>query len=98
MQPDQKPKSDFEDWLSNADGLSRRAFLAGTAGVGLAGFAIAANPVKGQVISTPVEGLVTQEGRIPVASFQVPIYEARPAGAERYPVLKCSACTSTSKM
>ena len=38
----------IEDWLANAyGGISRRDFLAkmGAAGIGLAGFAIAATPV-----------------------------------------------------
>ena len=50
-----------EDWLANAyDGMSRREFLAkvGVAGVGLAGFAIAATPVAGKVITTASEGLI----------------------------------------
>ena len=49
-----------EDWIANAyEGMSRRQFLArmGAAGAGLVGFAIAANPVADEVITTPTGGL-----------------------------------------
>jgi hypothetical protein len=48
-----------EDWLANAyEGMSRRQFLArmSAAGVTLAGFAVAANPVAGEVITTSADG------------------------------------------
>jgi carboxymethylenebutenolidase len=57
------------------------------AGVTLAGFAIAASPVAGEVITTPAEGLKVTEGKVPSADFQVPIYEAHPAAAGKYPVV-----------
>jgi len=79
-----------KDWIANArQDLSRRQFLAGAAvtGVSLAGFAVAATPVAGQVITTPTEGLAVTESKVQVGDFQVPIYEARPAPAGRYPVV-----------
>ena len=79
-----------KDWIANArQDLSRRQFLAGAAatGVSLAGFAVAATPVAGQIITTPTEGLVVAESKVQSGDFQVPIYEARPAAAGRYPVV-----------
>ena len=79
-----------EDWLANAyGGLSRREFMAsiGAAGVGLAGFAVAATPVAGKVIRTPVEDLVIAETSVGSGGFPVPVYEARPTAAGRYPVV-----------
>jgi len=79
-----------EDWLANAyDGMSRREFLAkmGVAGVGLAGFAIAATPVAGKVISTAAVGLAVSDGTVPSDGFRVPIYEARPAAPGKYPLV-----------
>jgi carboxymethylenebutenolidase len=79
-----------EDWLANAyEGMSRRQFLARmtATGVGLAGFAIASSPVAGEVITTPSEGLTVTDGKVSSGGFQVPIYEARPAGAGKYPVV-----------
>jgi carboxymethylenebutenolidase len=79
-----------EDWIANAyEGMSRRQFLArmGAAGAGLVGFAIAANPVAGEVITTPTEGLKAAEGTVPSGDFQIPIYEAHPAATGKYPVV-----------
>jgi len=79
-----------EDWIANAyEGMSRRQFLArmSAAGVTLAGFAIAASPVAGEVITTPTDGLKVTEGKVPSGDFQVPIYEAHPAGAGKYPAV-----------
>jgi carboxymethylenebutenolidase len=81
---------EVKDWLINArPDVSRRQFLAGAsvAGASLAGFAIAAEPVAAQVISTPTEGLVATEGKVRAGDFEIPIYEARPAAAGRYPVV-----------
>ena len=79
-----------EDWIANTyQGMSRRQFLAGmgAVGVGLAGYAIAATPVAGQVVSTPADRLATADGKVPMGDFSIPIYEARPAAAGRYPVV-----------
>jgi len=79
-----------KDWIANAyEGMSRRQFLArmSAAGASLAGFAIAANPVAGEVITTPTGGLTVTDGKVPSGDFQVPIYEARPATTGKYPVV-----------
>ena len=79
-----------EDWIANAyEGMSRRQFLArmSAAGVTLAGFAIAASPVAGEVITTPTDGLKVTGGKVPSGDFQIPIYEARPASDGKYPVV-----------
>ncbi len=79
-----------EDWIANAyEGMSRRQFLAqmGAAGAVLAGFAIAAKPVAGEVITTPSDGLAVADSKVVSKGFQVPIYEARPATAGKYPVV-----------
>ena len=79
-----------ENWLSNAyEGMSRRQFLArmSAAGIGLAGFAMAAESVAGEVITTPGDGIIATDGMVSVENFQVPIYEARPATSGKYPVV-----------
>ncbi len=79
-----------EDWLANAyEGMSRRQFISrmSAAGVALAGFAIAANPVAGEVITTPTDGLSVADGKVPSGDFQIPIYEARPSAVGKYPVV-----------
>ncbi len=79
-----------EDWIANAyEGMSRRQFFAqmGAAGAVLAGFAIAAKPVAGEIISTSSDGLAVADGKVVSKGFQVPIYEARPATAGKYPIV-----------
>jgi carboxymethylenebutenolidase len=69
--------------------MSRRQFLAqmGAAGAVLAGFAIAAKPVAGEIITTTSDGLTIADGKVVSKGFQVPIYEARPATAGKYPIV-----------
>lgn len=79
-----------KDWLANAyGGISRRKFLAnvGVAGIGIAGFNIAATPVLGNVISTSLNGIAVDDGTLLSGDFRVPIYEARPTTARKYPVV-----------
>jgi carboxymethylenebutenolidase len=79
-----------EDWIANAyEGMSRRQFLAqmGAAGAALAGFAIAAKPVAGEIITTRSESLTVSDSKVISKGFQVPIYEARPAAAGKYPIV-----------
>jgi carboxymethylenebutenolidase len=79
-----------ENWLSNAyEGMSRRQFLArmSAAGIGLAGFAMAAESVAGEVITTPSDGIIVTNGMVPAQNFQIPIYTARPAISGKYPLV-----------
>ena len=72
-----------KDWIANAyEGMSRRQFLAqvSAAGAAIAGFAIASKAVAGEIIKTPADGLTVADGKVASGGFQVPIYEARPAG------------------
>lgn len=79
-----------KDWIANAyEGMSRRQFLAqmSAAGAVLAGFAAAAKPVAGEIITTSSDGLAVADGKVVSKNFQVPIYEARPAAAGKYPIV-----------
>jgi carboxymethylenebutenolidase len=79
-----------KDWIANAyEGMSRRQFLAqmSAAGAVLAGFAAAAKPVAGEIITTSNDGLAVADGKVVSKGFQVPIYEARPATAGKYPIV-----------
>ncbi|HWR89934.1 MAG TPA: dienelactone hydrolase family protein [Dissulfurispiraceae bacterium] len=80
----------IDDWIANAyAGMSRRQFLAwmSSAGVALAGFAASAKSVAGEVITTPSEGLVTAGVTVNSGGFPVPVYEAYPAAAGKYPIV-----------
>jgi carboxymethylenebutenolidase len=79
-----------KDWIANAyEGMSRRQFLAqmGAAGAVLAGFAIASKPVAGEIITTTSDGLTIADDKVVSKGFQVPIYEARPGTAGKYPIV-----------
>lgn len=56
-------------------------------GLGATGFALAAGPVSAQVITTPSEGLITTDHRVPSGSETIPVYEARPSAPGRHPVV-----------
>jgi carboxymethylenebutenolidase len=78
------------DWIASAyEGMSRRQFLAqmSAAGVAIAGFAIASKAVAGEIIKTPADGLIVADGKVASGGFELPIYEARPAGPGKYPVV-----------
>lgn len=56
-------------------------------GLGATGFALAAGPVSAQVITTPREWLITTDQKVRSGQDSIPVYEARPAGAGRHPVI-----------
>ena len=62
----------------------RRTFL--LAGL-TAGFALAASPLMAQVVTTPAEGLVAGEVKVPTASGDIPAYRAMPDGAGPFPTM-----------
>ncbi len=64
--------------------LTRRRLVVG---MGAAGFALAAGPVSAQVITTPSEGLITADHKVRSGADSIPVYEARPSGAGRHPVI-----------
>ena len=66
-----------EAWIANAyEGMSRRQFLArmSAAGASLAGFAIAASPVAGEIITTSPDGIAVADSKVPSGDFQISIY------------------------
>ena len=63
---------------------ARRTFLNGSLGVGLA---LAAEPVVAQVITTPTDGLVAGEVKIPAPGGEFPAYRAMPEGAGPFPTM-----------
>ncbi len=64
--------------------LSRRGFVVTSLATG---FALAAQPVSGQTITTDTEGLTAGEVKIPVADGEVPAYRAMPAAGGPFPVI-----------
>lgn len=67
------------------DALSRRVFLTTAL---ISGFTVAtAHAQSGQAISTPADGLVAGEVKIPVPDGDMPAYRAMPQGAGPFPIV-----------
>jgi carboxymethylenebutenolidase len=69
-----QPKTDF----------TRRDFVVTSLAVG---FALAAQPVSAQTITTDTKGLEAGEVKIPVQDGTIPAYRAMPAEGSRFPVI-----------
>jgi carboxymethylenebutenolidase len=68
--------------------LTRREFVvSGALAAGLAGYTLAAGPVRAEAIRTPAEGLDAGPVEIPAGDRAIPAYRARPQGAAAAPVV-----------
>jgi len=65
--------------------LTRREVLA--TGTAFTGYALSVETVLAQAIKTDTDGLVAGDYKISVAGFDVPVYEARPAGGSHHPIV-----------
>jgi carboxymethylenebutenolidase len=72
--------------LTKAAPFSRRGFMTASAAV-TAGYALAAGPVRADVIKTGTDGLAAGDAKIKVADGEMPGYFARPNGASNPPVV-----------
>jgi carboxymethylenebutenolidase len=78
---------DFQDppaAAPEATGVSRRGFVMTSLA---SGFAVAAQPVLAQAITTDDKGLVAGEVKVPTTDGQIPAYVARPAKGGAHPVI-----------
>src|SRR5437899_12886733 len=64
--------------------VDRRTFIVTSLG---AGFAAAVLPVSAQTVTTPSEGLVVGEVKIPVKGGEIPGYRAMPATGNNFPTI-----------
>ena len=64
--------------------VDRRALVKGSLSVG---FCAAISPVFGQTITTPSDGLVAGEVKIPVGGIEIPAYRAMPEGGGKFPTV-----------
>jgi carboxymethylenebutenolidase len=75
-----------DDRLNSSAGadVTRRGFVVTSLA---AGFALAAQPVSAQTITTDTKGLEAGEVKIPVSDGEIPAYRALPDGAGPYPTI-----------
>ncbi len=65
--------------------VDRRGFIVSSLATG---FAVAAQPVMAQtMIVTDTQGLATGEAKVPVKDGSIPVYYARPATGDKFPVI-----------
>jgi len=70
-------------------GLTRRDVIkAGTAAT-LAGYAVGVEKALGQAIKTDTDGLVAGDAEVAIGSYNMPVYEARPASGGPAPIVVC---------
>ncbi len=70
-----------------AAGLSRRQMLKVGGVATFAGYAVGVEKALGQAIKTDTQGIVAGDARVAIGSYQMPVYEARPANATSAPIV-----------
>lgn len=70
--------------MKPVDGISRRAFAATSL---VAGFTLAAGPLRAGAIVTDSNGLVAGEVKVPTSDGAIPAYRAHPVAGSRWPVV-----------
>jgi carboxymethylenebutenolidase len=66
--------------------LSRRGFMSSSAAAA-AGYTLAAGPVRADVIHTDTKGLEAGDAKVAVTGGNMPVYYARPSGAQHAPII-----------
>jgi carboxymethylenebutenolidase len=66
-------------------GFTRRQVL--VAGATFAGYAMSVDTVLAQAIKTDTDGLVAGDQQVPIGSYNMPVYEARPASGGPAPIV-----------
>ncbi len=72
---------------SKAAGLTRRQMLKVGGAATFAGYAVGVEKALGQAIKTDTQGIVAGDATVPIGSYKMPVYEARPANATNAPIV-----------
>ncbi|MGH7350290.1 MAG: dienelactone hydrolase family protein [Candidatus Rokuibacteriota bacterium] len=72
---------------SKAAGLTRRQMLKVGGAATFAGYAVGVEKALGQAIKTDTQGIVAGDAQVPIGSYNMPVYEARPANATNAPII-----------
>jgi carboxymethylenebutenolidase len=68
-------------------GLTRRQVLKAGAVTTFAGYAVGVEKALGQAIKTDTQGIVAGDAQVAIGSYQMPVYEARPASTTSAPIV-----------
>jgi len=74
---------EFKSLFPSAEATRRSFIVTSLAG----GFALAAQPISAQTITTDTQGLTAGEVKIPVKGGEIPAYRAMPASGSSFPVV-----------
>jgi hypothetical protein len=72
--------------LTRTAPLSRRGFMTASAATA-AGYTLAAGPVRADIVTTDTSGLTAGDAKVKVSDGEMPVYFARPTGANNPPVV-----------
>lgn len=72
---------------SKTAGVTRRQILKAGGAATFAGYAVGVEKALGQAIKTDTQGIVAADAQVPIGSYNMPVYEARPANATNAPIV-----------
>ena len=70
-------------------GLTRRDVIKVGSAATLAGYAVGVEKALAQVIKTDTDGIVAGDAEVAIGSYNMPVYEARPASGGPAPIVVC---------
>lgn len=72
---------------SETAGLTRRQVLKAGGAATFVGYAVGVEKALGQAIKTDTQGIVAADAQVPIGSYNMPVYEARPASVTNAPII-----------
>jgi carboxymethylenebutenolidase len=83
----QQPSKEIIMPKSKTAGVTRRQILKAGGAATFAGYAVGVEKALGQAIKTDTQGIVAADAQVPIGSYNMPVYEARPANATNAPIV-----------
>jgi carboxymethylenebutenolidase len=83
----QQPSKEVIMPKSKTAGVTRRQILKAGGAATFAGYAVGVEKALGQAIKTDTQGIVAADAQVPIGSYNMPVYEARPANATNAPII-----------
>src|SRR4030095_13796858 len=77
------------DMSDETSGLTRRDVIKVGTAASLAGYAVGVEKVLAQAIKTDTAGITAGDAEVAIGSYNMPVYEARPASGGPAPIVVC---------